>query len=145
MTSPGFASCPRFGIGAVESSPRSAAPPCANPKPSPRSAAPSRVAKRRRGETVARNAEGVVRVETRAGYKRKSGIKTPCHCETGAHTGRGNPHPLCTAQKRTSDSKRTDSHVASLLGMTVVFFTLPCLFPNGDFCILEHRGRERIV
>ena len=42
-----------------------------------------------------------------------------------------NPHPLCTAQKRTSAAKRTDSHVASLLGMTDVVFILPCLLPNG--------------
>ncbi len=28
--------------------------------------------------------------------------------------------------------RETDSHVASLLGMTVVFFTLICLLPNGN-------------
>nr|DAP02286.1 MAG TPA: hypothetical protein [Caudoviricetes sp.] len=39
--------------------------------------------------------------------------KTTCHCEAGAHTGRGNPHPLCTARKRTADPRKTDSHVAS--------------------------------
>ena len=46
--------------------------------------------------------------------------------------GLRNPRLLCTAQKCTSDSKRTDSHVASLLGMTVEACILPCLFPNGN-------------
>ena len=48
-----------------------------------------------------------------------------------------NPHPLCTAQKRTSAAKRTDSHVASLLGMTEVVFILPFLLPNGTLSTPE--------
>mgnify|MGYP007132561477 CR=1 FL=1 len=42
-----------------------------HPKSLPRSAAPSRVAKRRRGETVARSAEGVAGAETRAEWKKE--------------------------------------------------------------------------
>ena len=42
---------------------------------------------------VARSAEGVSGVESGAGEKRESGLKSPCHCETGSQTGRGNPHP----------------------------------------------------
>ena len=44
---------------------------CASAKPLPRSAAPSGVVQRRRGETVARSAEGVARVKHGAGNKRK--------------------------------------------------------------------------
>ena len=44
---------------------------CASAKPLPRSAATSRVVQRRRGETVARSAEGVARVKHGAGNKRK--------------------------------------------------------------------------
>ena len=55
---------------------------------------------------VARSAKGVARGETRAEGKRKSNAKSVCHCETGAHTGRGNPHPLYAAEKHTAVIKR---------------------------------------
>ena len=42
---------------------------------------------------AARSAEGVSGVESGAGEKRESGLKSPCHSETSSQTGRGNPHP----------------------------------------------------
>ena len=59
--------------------------------------------------------------------KKEEQTKTTCHCETGAHTGRGNPHSLMLLSLR-----KADSHVATLLGMTEVFCTLPSLFHNGN-------------
>ena len=48
---------------------------------------------------VARSAEGVSGVESGAGEKRESGLKSPCHCETSSQTGRGNPRPLTSPQR----------------------------------------------
>ena len=62
---------------------------------------------------VARSAEGVAGVEFGAGEKRKSGLKFPCHCETSAHTGRGNPRPPAPHINTASAKRETDSHVAS--------------------------------
>ena len=86
-----------------------------------------------RCETVARSAEGVARVESGAGEKRKSRVKKRLSLR-GAKR-RGNPHPLYTAQKYTAVRKRNGfpRPVTSVtgLGMTDIFFILPCLFPNG--------------
>ena len=38
---------------------------------------------------------------------RRTRLKPPCHCETSSQTGRGNPHPLCIARKRTSAIRRS--------------------------------------
>ena len=89
-----------------------------------------------RCETVARSAEGVARVESGAGEKRKSRVKKMLSLR-GAKR-RGNPHPLYTAQKYTAVRKRNGfpRPVTSVtgLGMTDIFFILPCLFPTGTPC-----------
>ena len=49
---------------------------------------------------------------------RRARFKTPCHCETGAHTGRGNPFSFTWQTVCLLLRGNADSHVASLLGMT---------------------------
>ena len=60
---------------------------------------------------VARSAEEVSGVETGAGEKRESGLKSPCHSETSPQTGRGNPRPLTSHQDRTPPQGEADCHV----------------------------------
>ena len=60
---------------------------------------------------VARSAEGVSGVETGAGEKRESGLKSPCHSETSPQTGRGNPRPLTPHINTVSTQRETDCHV----------------------------------
>ena len=60
---------------------------------------------------VARSAEGVSGVESGAGEKRESGLKSPCHSETRSQTGRGNPRPLTPHINTVSTQRETDCHV----------------------------------
>ena len=60
---------------------------------------------------VARSAEGVSGVESGAGEKRESGLKSPCHSETSSQTGRGNPRPLTPHINTVSTQRETDCHV----------------------------------
>ena len=45
--------------------------------------------------------------------------------------------PMHCTENELPSPRGTDSHVASLLGMTEVFYILPCLFPTGTLYTLE--------
>ena len=88
--------------------------PCASLKPSPRSTAPSRVVQRRHivsNHPVIAKPVRKLAVAIRFFYRQQY--------VSARHKG------------------DADSHVASLLGMTEVFFILPFLFPIGNFYTLS--------
>ena len=88
-------------------------------------------------------------IESAIREKTRPSLEHHCHCEASSQTGRGNPRLFYAMQETLLFQGGTDSHVASLNataayhdslicrlvplgGMTVVFFILPFLLPNGS-------------
>ena len=67
----------------------------------------------------------------RAEYRINLSLRDQC-----AHRSWQSASPMHCTKNTLPTRGGTDSHVASLLGMTVVFYTSLCLFPNGTFSAL---------